>query len=98
MQYNLTASPVILPLTTERAVNMPAAPVGDGASEFRDASKKHPSTYVFRGEVIEPMTNDRRYHPQLNLQTTPQTERAIKTYQSVLREPPLVGQLLDGFI
>lgn len=98
MNYNLTVSPVILPLAPERAVNTPVAPVGDGASEFRDASKKHPSTYVYRGEIIEPVANHRRYHPQPNLQTTPQTRRAIETYQKVLKEPPLMGQLLDGFV
>ena len=98
MNHNLTISPVILPLTPERPVNTPIAPVGEGGSEFRDASKKHPSTYVYCGEVVEAVSNDRRYHPQLNLQTTPKTERAIQTYQKVLRDPPLVGQLVDGFI
>ena len=98
MNHILTISPVSLPLTPERPVNTPVTAVGDGGSEFRDASKKHPSTYVYRGEVVEAVANDRRYHPQLNLQTTPKTERAIETYQKVLREPPLVGQLLDGYI
>ena len=98
MIHNLAINPVILPLTPERPVNMPIAPVGEGAGEFRDASKKHPSNYVYRGEIVENLVNDRRYNPQLNLQTTPQTERAIQTYQKVLNEPPLVGQLLDGFI
>ena len=98
MNHNLTISPVILPLTSERQINAPIAPVGEGASQFRDASKKHPSTYVYRGEIVESLVNDRRYNPQLNLQTTPKTQRAIETYQKVLKEPPLVGQILDGFI
>ena len=81
-----------------RPVTMPVTSVADGASEFRDASKQHPSTYVYRGEVVEALSNDKRYRPQPNLQVKPENQRAIATYQKVLNDPPLTGQLLDGFI
>jgi hypothetical protein len=74
------------------------AVVADSAGEFRDASKQPPYAYVYRGELLETVANDKRYRPQLNLQVDPQNRRAIESYQRVASEPPLVGQILDGFI
>ncbi len=98
MNYIITAKPMQLPIYPDRPVTRPVTSVADSASEFRDASKKSPSTYVYRGELLDSIANDRRYRPQLNLQIDPDKRRAIDTYQRVASEPPLMGRLLDGFI
>jgi len=98
VNYIITAKPTQLPIYPDRPETRPVAPVSDSASEFGDASKQSPSTYVYRGELLEAVANDRRYRPQLNLQIDPDNRRAINTYQSVASDPPLMGRLLDGFI
>lgn len=98
MNYNLTINPVPLPINPDRRVNLPIDPVADGSGRFRDANQQQPSTHVYRGEVVEAIANDKRYRPQLNLQVRPENQHAIDTYRKVQSEPPLVGQLLDGFI
>lgn len=98
MNYIITAKPAQLPNYPDRPETRPVASVSDSASEFRDASKQPPSTYVYRGEVLEAVGNDRRYRPQLNLQIDPDNRRAIDTYQRVASDPPLMGRLVDGFI
>ena len=79
-------------------MTQPVSSVADSASEFRDANKQPSPTYVYRGELLEAVANDRRYRPGLNLQIDPKSRRAIDTYQQVASEPPLLGRLLDGFI
>ncbi len=98
MNYIITAKPMQLPIYPDRPETRPVSPVADSASEFSDASKQSPSTYVYRGELLEAVANDRRYRPQLNLQIDPDNRRAIDTYQRVASDPPLMGRLLDGFI
>ncbi len=98
MNYIVTAKPIQLPINPDRPVTQPVTSVAENASEFRDASKQPPPTYVYRGELLESVANDRRYRPHLNLQIDPDKRRAIDTYQRVASEPPLMGRLLDGFI
>lgn len=98
MIYITTANPTQLPIYPDRPETRPVASISDSASEFRDASKQPPSTYVYRGELLEAVANDRRYRPQLNLQIDPDNRRAIDTYQRVASDPPLMGRLVDGFI
>jgi hypothetical protein len=74
------------------------AVVADTASEFRDASKQAPSTYVYRGELLEAVAYHQHYRPRYNQQIDPQNQRAIDSYKSVASMPTLVGQILDGFI
>ena len=87
-----------LPLYPERPLTRPVASVAGSASEFSDASRQSPSTYVYRGEVLEPLSHDRRYRPQLNLQVSPQNRDAIESYQRVAVDPPQKGLILDGYI
>ena len=98
MNYITTAKPTQLPIYPDLPETRPVASVSDSASEFRDASKQSPSTYVYRGELLEAVGNDRRYRPQQNLQIDPDNRRAIDTYQRVASDPPLMGRLVDGFI
>ncbi len=98
MNYIVTAKPMQLPTYPARPVTLPVTSVADNASEFRDASKQQPAKYVYRGELLEAVANDKRYRPQLNLQVAPENHRAIEMYQRVASDPPLVGKLLDGFI
>ena len=98
MNYIITAKPTQLPIYPDWPETRPVASVSDSASEFRDASNQPPSTYVYRGELLEAVANDRRYRPQLNLQIDPDNRRAIDTYQRVASDPPLMGRLVDGFI
>ena len=86
------------PIILDRPVTQPVAEVADNASQFRDASKRQPSTYVYRGELLEGLANDKRYRPQSNLQVAPQNRRAIDTYQNVANMRAVVGRVLDGFV
>jgi len=72
--------------------------VANSAGEFRDASKQASSSYVYRGELLEAVANDKRYRPQFNQLINPENQHAIDSYRRVADEPPLVGQILDGFI
>ena len=98
MNYIVTSKPAQLPVYQDRPVNRPVAVVADTASEFRDASKQAPSTYVYRGELFEAVAYQQHYRPRYNQQIDPRYRRAIDSYQSVASTPPLVGQILDGFI
>ncbi len=98
MNYIIPAKSMQLPIYPDRPETRPVSPVADSAREFRDASKQPSATYVYRGELLEAVANDRRYRPQLNLQIDPNNRRAIDTYQRVASDPPMVGRLLDGFI
>ena len=97
MNYIVTARPMYLPISADRAVTRPITAVADAASDFRDASQQQPSGYVYRGELLE-TANERAYRPQYNLQISPENRRAITTYQQVAAEPAIVGRILDGFI
>lgn len=98
MNYITPSKPAQLTLYQDRPATRSVAVVADGTGEFRDASKQPPYAYVYRGELLEAVTSDKRYRPQINQQIDPQNRRAIDSYQRVASEPPLVGQILDGFI
>ena len=98
MNYIIPSKPAQLPVYQDRPATRSVAVVADSAGEFRDASKQSPYAFIYRGELLEAVASDKRYRPQLNLQIDPQNRRAIESYQRVASEPPLVGQILDGFI
>ena len=98
MNYIIPSKPAQLPVYQDRPPTRPVAVVADSAADSHDASKQSAYAYVYRGELLEAVANDKRYRPQLNLQIDPQNRRAIDSYQRVASEPPLVGQILDGFI
>jgi hypothetical protein len=98
MTYIITANPAQLPIVSGRPLTQPVTSVTGIDSEFRDASKRQPSTHVYRGELLSAVANDKRYRPQLNQQIDPANRHAIESYQQVVSEPSLQGQILDGFI
>jgi len=98
VNYIIPSKPAQIPLYQDRPPTRPVAVVADSAADFRDASKQPPYAYVYRGELLESVASDKRYRPQFNQQIDPQNRRAIESYQRVASEPPLVGQILDGFI
>jgi hypothetical protein len=98
VNYTIPAKPAQLLPFQDRPATRSVAVVADSAGEFPDASKQPPYAYVYRGELLEAVANDKRYRPQFNQQIDPQNRRAIDSYQRVAAEPPLVGQILDGFI
>lgn len=98
MNYIVASKPAQLPVYPDRPVTRPVAVVADSAGEFRDASKQAPSSYVYRGELLEAVAYNRHYRPRFNQQVDPENQRAIDSYRRVAAEPPLVGQILDGFI
>ena len=77
--------------------NRTVTAVSDSASEFRNAGQQQPPGYIYRGELLESLS-DRSYRPQYNLQISPENRRAIASYQRVFNEEPVVGRILDGFI
>jgi hypothetical protein len=98
VNYIIPSKPAQLPLYQDKPATRPVAVVADSATDFRDASKQPPHAYVYRGELLEGVANDKRYRPGFNQQIDPQNRRAIESYQRVAAEPPLMGQILDGFI
>lgn len=76
------------------------------ASRENDDANRRPASpesteYVFRGEVIESVENDKRYSPRLNQQIDPQNREAISNYQSTsiarVEAQPL-GRVIDRFV
>jgi len=98
VNYIVTSNPAQLPVYQDRPVTRPVAVVADSANEFRDASKQAPSTYVYRGELLEAVAYHPLYRPRFNQQIDPENRHAIDSYQSVASSPTRVGQILDGFI
>jgi len=98
VNYIIPSKPAQLPLYQDRPPTRPVAVVADSATDFRDATRQPHYAYVYRGELLEGVTSDKRYRPGFNQQIDPQNRRAIDAYQRVASEPPLTGQILDGFI
>ena len=94
----IVPSPLNLPIVPDQPITRPVASVAGTSSEFREASKQQPSTYVYRGELLEAVSNERRYRPIYNLPIHPQQQRAINAYQQIARQQQNLGQILDGFI
>ena len=72
-------------------------------NDFSDRRRARPDSadYVFRGEVIESVEDDKRYNPSFNQQIDPQNREAISNYQStsVARvETESLGRVIDRFI
>jgi len=64
-------------------------------------TRQDSSEYVFRGEILESVQNEKRYNPQFNQQIDPQNREAIFIYQttSVSRtETESLGRMIDRFI
>ena len=98
MNNVINTSPAQLPIYQDRPANRAVAPVASGDGEFPDARKNSPSTYVYRGELLETFADNRRYNPRFNQQIDPQHRNAIDTYQRVASIPTRIGQILDGYI
>ncbi len=98
MNYIIPFKPALPPVYQEKPATRPVEAVAGSATHFRDGSQQAPHTYVYRGELLEKVTSDKRYRPGLNQQIDPQNRRAIESYQRVVSAPPLMGQILDGFI
>ncbi|MDH3446534.1 MAG: hypothetical protein OEO18_00165 [Gammaproteobacteria bacterium] len=86
-----------LPSVLERPITRPVTSVSDSAAGFRDASRQQPSTRVYRGELLDTVT-DRSYRPEPNLQISPQNRRAISTYRNTANPQPIIGRILNGYI
>ena len=87
-----------VPVYADQPVTRPVASVAGSSSEFRDASQQRPSTYVYRGEILEAVGDDRRYRPAYNLPTNPLQQRAVNAYHKVANQQQNPGRILDGFI
>ena len=97
MNYIITAKPMHFPISLDRPVTYPVAPVADSAESFRDARQQQSPDFVYRGELLETVS-DKSYRPAYNLQISPENQRAINSYQKVVNQAPVVGRILDGFI
>jgi len=97
VNYIITAKPMHFPISLDRSVTRPVAPVADSAEGFRDARQQQSSDFVYRGELLETVT-DKSYRPAHNLQISPENRRAIYSYQKIANEAPVVGRILDGYI
>jgi hypothetical protein len=86
-----------LPSVLERPITRPVTSVTDSAAGFRDASRQQPSNHVYRGELLDTVT-DRSYRPEHNLQISPQNRRAISTYRNTANPQPVIGKILNGYI
>ena len=75
----------------------------DAKHDFIDSqrTRQDSSEYVFRGEILESVENNRPYKPEYNQQIDPQNRQAISNYQvtSISRtETESLGQLIDRFV
>ena len=75
----------------------------DAKNDFIDSqrTRQDSSEYVFRGEILESVQNNKPYKPEYNQQIDPQNLQAISNYQvtSVSRtETESLGQLIDKFV
>lgn len=75
----------------------------DTRNDFTDSrrTRSESTEYVFRGEILESVENEKRYKPQFNQQIDPQNREAITNYQttSVSRtESESLGLLIDRFV
>lgn len=86
-----------LPISLDRPAMRPVTPVAGGAEGFRENRQQQPSGYVYRGELLQTVS-DRAYRPRANLQISPENRRAISTYQKIADEPPVLGMILDGYL
>ena len=59
---------------------------------------KQASTYVYRGEILDNIAEDRRYRPHYNQQIDPQNRRAIDSYQRVSTQTTAPGKILDFYL
>ena len=66
--------------------------------QLRDRERQYPSDFVFKGEVVDSTSDDKRYRPQANLQINPENKRAISLYQQVSSNQSVSGRILDRFI
>lgn len=98
MNFITPAKPAYLPIQLIQPATRPVAPVANNETGLRDASQRSPSSYVYRGDLLDEVPGERRYHPGFNLQISPQNQRAIATYQLVDVELPALGLILDGFV
>lgn len=98
MNYIFPANPVQLSIYTDLPATRPVAPVAEQSGPFQRDARQQPSTYVYRGELLEGAAAERYYRPTNNLQIYPQNQRAIQTYLSVSTSPAVRGRILDGFI
>ncbi|MCP4186523.1 MAG: hypothetical protein GY763_02855 [Gammaproteobacteria bacterium] len=69
--------------------------------EFQARNNTASSDFVFRGELLDSVDDEKRYRPQYNQQIAPQNRQAIEIYQSsetqVSNSDPR-GRLLDQFV
>ena len=85
------------PVTLDRPLTQPVAPVAGNPAGNRDARQQQASNYVYRGELLETV-GDKSYRPQSNLQISPENRRAITSYQKIVSDEPVIGKILDGYV
>ncbi|MFT5226110.1 MAG: hypothetical protein ACI8XX_001863 [Polaribacter sp.] len=64
-------------------------------------TRQESTEYVFRGDVLESVENDKRYKPQFNQEIDPQNREAIANYQATSvtqTDSESIGKLIDRFI
>ena len=86
-----------LPTSLEHGVTRPVTAIADNPAAFRDPRQQQPSSFVYRGELLE-TAGEREYRPQPNIQISPENRRAIDSYRNVAEEPQQLGRILDGYI
>ncbi len=98
MHYISPAKPMHLPILVDRPTALPVTPIADDSGRLRDERQQQPSTYVYRGELLDENFGDRRYRPTLGVDVHPRNRHAIDAYHLVAYDPTRRGQILDGFI
>ncbi len=69
--------------------------------ELQERANTATSEFVFSGELLDSMGEDKRYRPQYNQQVAPQNRQAIELYLSsdpTLGNSDPRGRLLDQFV
>ncbi len=73
----------------------------DSGRQTQAGNEKPAADFVFRGELLDAVDQQRRFRPQFNQQIPPQNRLAIESYissHSTLIDDDPRGRLLDRFV
>ncbi|MDH5352858.1 MAG: hypothetical protein OEY09_00335 [Gammaproteobacteria bacterium] len=81
--------------------NRERPPAEDSRREVQARSGSAASDYVFRGELLDAVENEKRHQPQYNQHIAPRNRQAIESYstgESLSPDRDPRGRILDQYV
>lgn len=97
---HLVITPPLQQSGQQRDFDREPANADDSRQQAQTRSNRPAADFVFRGELLDVVDQQRRYRPQFNQQIPPQNRLAIESYlssHSVSVDNDPRGRLLDRF-